>query len=156
MQFGGTSFFNSAQQLRQDKTKKWVTLSLFVLIVGWLAWFFMVPLPHTTVSHTAVFDTANTLTATFTPDALVQLQTSQTAELVLNDFPREIYGTTPVVIGRIDPILRDGYIEVGLQLESVDQPDLPYQRHLSGVVLVTTGHKTAAQLVWETVQSVSQ
>ena len=156
MQLGGTAFFSSTQMQANDRTRTWVILSLFILLIAWLVWFFAIPLPQTITSETAVFDTTNTLTATFTSEALVQLEPMQTAELTLTDFPRETYGTVPLQLNRIDPTLRDGRITADFQLDHNNAPDLPYQRHLDGTVHITIGRKTAAQLVWETLQTLQQ
>ncbi len=152
MQLGGTSFFESKQRQNEDRTDLWVTLSLIVVLIAWLIWFVAMPLPQTMVSQTAVLSTDRTLTATFSPELLVHFESGQTGELILDDFPRETYGSIPVTIRQVDRAVRDGQILVEFRIDLENAPDLPYQRNLAGAVQIVIDHQTAAELIWQTIK----
>lgn len=122
--------------------------NLFLLII-WLAWFFYAPLSLTQKSKTAVLQTENRLTATFSPQITTSLSPGQPVKIIFNDFPETVYGSISGYINTIDPVFRDGYQVVEVKLNAGPLP-YPLQRGLIGQVQVVTDTQTPAELILHT------
>ncbi len=147
------SFSRSIRALQNETAVSpiWRILLISILLVVWFGWFFLAEIPVYELSETAVTQSTTHILATFSPDALIQLQPEQAAQLQLDDFPRNQYGTLPAVVTRIDNTIRAGQIQVELRIVPSANSPLPLQRNLSGMVEIEVGTRSPAALVWQSV-----
>lgn len=147
------SFSRSIRTLQQESARR---TSLFLLIIIgfiilWLSWFLFFPIAELETVDTVIIQNQSLIQATFPPEALLYLQTGQTAELRLDAFPWAEYGTVAVTVVRVNDTLRDGRVAVELGTIIGQDVDIPLRRDMTGSVTVEIGQITPVSMLWQIV-----
>jgi hypothetical protein len=126
----------------------WVGAFLLLLLFGWFLWLILARVPLYLVSTEAELLSEKQVVAYFPPSALVQIQPGQSAQVRLDDFPANQYGTLQAQVTLIDSTIQDGHVRVELQLEPLPTVTIPVQEGLTGVVEVLIAYVSPATFVF--------
>lgn len=137
-------------QLGTSGRSVWVLLVVALFLAAWIAWLFGARVPMYAVSDTAVLTSPTQLTATLPPDALLKIQTGQTALLRLDAFPWEEYGTISATVAEIDETLQDGRFQIQLRLNPIADTRIPFQAGLTGSVEIEIEQVAPAAMLLRT------
>lgn len=143
----GSAFFRTDKLLRTRPFRWWITVFGMALL-AWGAWFFIAPLPQTAASQTAIFSSAESINASFTPDVALTLTPNQPVTIRLDQFPWQEFGTGHGVVVRRDDQIRNDQVEVEIRYQS-GLEGVPLQRDLTAQIIVTTEQMTPAKLLWQ-------
>ena len=148
------SFSRTLQTLQQQSWgHTWLLLPLVGVLLGlWLAWFLLFPMVAWERAVSLTLQNSSQALAIFPAAALRHLQTGQSAQVRLDDFPAAEYGTVTATVTDVDTVVQEGHIQVKLHLLNNPHSPIPRQRGLTGSAEVEVGKMTPAQLLWQTLR----
>jgi multidrug resistance efflux pump len=132
-----------------------VLICAVLVMVAWLAWFFLAHISLYEVSTSARVTEQQLVEAKFAPEVSGHIQPGQSAQIQLDGFPSIPYGTIPATVLNVNRESDDGQVRVEFTLQSESVSLL--QSGLPGTVRVEVARVTPAVLVLRAVgQLVSQ
>lgn len=142
------SFSRSIQTMQMATSGRSVVALLVVMafLAAWLAWLGWARVPVYVVADTAVLTSTTYATAQFTPDALPQVESGQSALLRLDGFDEPV----PAVVTEVDQTLVDGRFSVQFRLQPRAGSNVPLQTGLNGHVEVEVERVTPFTLLLRT------
>ena len=145
------SFSRTIDNLRGQRFNHSFILIVMILSLLWGIWFVKASIPLYQEAEVVEIINSNRAVAQFPPAALLNLQPGQLAWIHLSGFSQSGEGVIAAQIRQINNSVRNGYIQVDLQILQNQESVIPLQSGLTGMVEVEVERISPMALVLRSV-----